>query len=137
MFIGQYDGVLDSKNRVFVPARLREAMDGNGPINGRARPFGWLIGGTEPIACETLCAKLISADTESFPILKTARQIGFGCVDSYQIETVGDDFSQHICTDFELPDLIPIRFPLLHVCKSICKQIILLLKARFKKPNRE
>ena len=32
MLIGHYDGVLDSKNRVFVPARLREEMDGNGHL---------------------------------------------------------------------------------------------------------
>ena len=110
-------------------------MDGRGPINGRARPFGWLIGGTEPIACETICAKLINADPDKLPILKTAKQVGFGCSDPTQIETVGDDFSQHICTDFKLPDLVPIRFSLLHVCKSICKQIILLSKAMTKKAD--
>lgn len=108
-------------------------MDGRGPINGRARPLGWLIGGTEPIACETVCARLIHADHENLPILKTARKIDFGCSDLAQIKTVGDDFSEQNCTDFELPDLVPIRFSLLHVCKSICKQIILLTKAMIKK----
>jgi uncharacterized protein (DUF362 family) len=108
-------------------------MEGHGPINGRARPLGWLIGGTEPIACETVCAKLIDAEPEAFPILKTAKQIGFGCSDLVQIETVGDDFSEHLCTDFEIPHLVPIRFSFPHVCKSICKQIILLMKATLKK----
>jgi uncharacterized protein (DUF362 family) len=109
------------------------AMDGRGPINGRARPLGWLIGGTDAIACETICARLIGVEPERLPIVKTARQIGFGCSDSTQIATVGDDYSQHVCTDFDLPGLIPIRFSLVHVLKSICKQIVLLAKAAIKK----
>ena len=109
------------------------AMDGPGPIRGRARPLGWLIGGTDPIACETICAKLIGIKSENVPIIKTARQIGFGCSDPAKIEIVGDDFPQSICTDFQLPKLVPIGFSLLHVCKSICKQILLLAKAAIKK----
>ena len=109
------------------------AMDGPGPIRGRARPLGWVIGGTDPIACETICAKLIGIKPENVPIIKTARQIGFGCSDPAKIEIVGDDFPQSICTDFQLAKPVPLRFSLLHVCKSICKQILLLTKAAFKK----
>jgi len=109
------------------------AMDGPGPIRGRAKPLGWLIGGTDSIACETICAKLIGINPQDVPIIKTARQIGFGCSDPAKIEIVGDDFPQSICTDFQLPKLVPIGFSLLHVCKSICKQILLLAKAAIKK----
>jgi uncharacterized protein (DUF362 family) len=109
------------------------AMDGPGPIKGRARPLGWLISGTDPIACETICAKLIGIKPEDIPIIKTARQMGFGCSDLTKIEIAGDDFPQTICTDFQLPKLVPLRFSLLHVCKSICKQILLLAKAAIKK----
>jgi len=109
------------------------AMDGPGPIRGRTRPLGWLISGTDPIACETICAKLIGINPQDVPIIKTARQIGFGCSDPAKIEIVGDDFPQSICTDFQLPKLVPIGFSLLHVCKSICKQILLLTKAAIKK----
>ncbi|MFZ2146661.1 MAG: DUF362 domain-containing protein [Sedimentisphaerales bacterium] len=109
------------------------AMDGQGPIRGRTRPLGWLIGGNDPIACETICAKLVGIEPENVPIIKTARQIGFGCSDPAKIEIVGDDFQQSICTDFQLPTLVPIRFSLPHVCKSICKQILLLTKAAIKK----
>jgi uncharacterized protein (DUF362 family) len=108
-------------------------MDGPGPIRGRARPLGWLIGGTDPIACETICAKLIGIEPYDIPIIKTARQMGFGCSDLTKIDIAGDDFSQNICTDFQLPELVPIGFSLLHVCKSICKQILLLTKAAIKK----
>lgn len=109
------------------------AMDGPGPIRGRARELGWLIGGTDPIACETICAKLIGLEPEDVPIIKTAKQTGFGCSDPNKIEIIGDDFPKSICTDFKLLELIPIRFSLFHVCKSICKQILLLAKAAIKK----
>ena len=108
-------------------------MDGPGPIRGRTRPLGWLIGGTEPIACETICAKLINTSPQEIPIIKTAKQIGFGCSEFEKIEIAGDDFPQSLCTDFDLPQLVPISFSLLHVCKSICKQIILLTKAAIKR----
>lgn len=109
------------------------AMDGPGPIRGRTRPLGWLIGGTDPIACETVCARLININPQEIPIIRTANQLAFGCSDFEKIEIAGDEFPQSVCTDFELPQLIPIRFSLLHVCKSIFKQIILLIKAAGKK----
>jgi uncharacterized protein (DUF362 family) len=108
-------------------------MDGPGPIRGRTRPLGWLIAGTDPIACETICARLIDINPQDLPIVRTAKKIGFPCSDPAEIEIAGDDFPQNICTDFKLPQLIPIRFSFLHVCKSICKQIILVTKAANKR----
>ena len=108
-------------------------MDRRGPIRGRARPLGWLIGGTEPMALETICCKLVDIKTDKLPILKTARQLGLPCPDVDKIEIPGDDFSDNICTDFELSEPSPLRFSLPHVCKSIVKQIILLAKATIKK----
>jgi uncharacterized protein (DUF362 family) len=104
-------------------------MDGPGPIRGRPRPLGWLIGGTDPIACEIVCSKLINLEPERLPVVNTAKQMGFGCTNSDNIEIVGDPFPQTVCTDFVLAEPIPIRFSLLHVCKSICKQMILLAKS--------
>jgi len=108
-------------------------MDGPGPIRGRARPLGYLVGGTEPIACETICAKLVNIKPEEVPIIKTARQMGFGCSEFDKIRILGDDFPESICTDFELSEPVPLRFSFLHVCKSICKQILLLAKSAIKK----
>jgi len=112
-------------------------MDGPGPIKGRARPLGFLLGGTEPIACETICCKLVNINPQDIPIIKTAKQMGFGCSDPDKITIAGDSLPQSPCTDFELPQLIPIRFSLPHVCKSVCKQILLLTKAAVKtKPQK-
>ena len=109
------------------------AMDGSGPIRGRARDLGWLIGGTDPIACETICAELVGIEPGDLPIVKTAQKIGFGRADRAKIEIAGDDFPSSTCSDFELPELIPIRFSLVQVCKSVFKQILLLAKAALKK----
>ena len=95
------------------------AMDGSGPIRGRARDLGWLIGGTDPIACETICAELVGIEPNDLPIVKTAQKIGFGCLDRAKIEIAGDDLSSNICTDFELPELVPIRFSLVQVCSPV------------------
>jgi uncharacterized protein (DUF362 family) len=108
------------------------AMDGPGPINGRARPLGWLIGGTDPIACEIVCSRLIKLDPDTVPIIKTAKKMNFGETNPEKIEIAGDPFPENVCDDFIPAQLIPIRFSLPHVCKSICKQIALLAKARRK-----
>ncbi|MDO8301782.1 MAG: DUF362 domain-containing protein [Sedimentisphaerales bacterium] len=98
------------------------AMEGPGPINGRPRPLGFLIAGQDPIACEIACARLIALPPEDLPIVRTARKISFGCGDPEHIEFLGDDFD--ICRDFERAELIPIRFSLPRVCKSIAKQLL-------------
>ncbi len=105
------------------------AMDGAGPISGRAREMGWIIGGTEPMAMETICCKLVNIKPDDLPIIKTARQMGLPCPDEDKIKILGDGFSESICTDFVLSEPVALRFSLLHVCKSICKQIILLAKS--------
>jgi len=112
-------------------------MDGPGPIKGRARPLGYLIGGTEPIACETICCGLVNIKPEELPMVKTARQIGFGCSDPDKIKIAGDDFPQKICMDFKLAEPVPLRFSFLHVCKSICKQILLLVKSLFQRTTKK
>ncbi len=106
------------------------AMDGPGPISGRARPLGWLIGGTEPVACEVVCSKLINLDCDRLSIVRAAKQLRFGCANYDDIEIAGDPFPQNVCDDFVLAEPIPIRFSLLHVCKSICKQALLLARPR-------
>ena len=105
------------------------AMDGRGPIRGRDRKLGWLIGGRDPIACEIICSELVNIELGEVPIIRTAEQMGYGFGNRDEIEVVGDDYSDNICMDFELPEPVPVRFSLVHVCKSICKQIVLLAKS--------
>jgi uncharacterized protein (DUF362 family) len=109
------------------------AMDSRGPIKGRARPLGWIIGGTEPMALETICSKLVNIKPEELPIIKTAKQLGLPCPDPDKIKIFGDDFSDNICMDFKMSEAAPLRFSLLHVCKSIGKQVIILSKSAIKR----
>lgn len=112
------------------------AMDGPGPIRGRARPLGWLIGGTEPFAMEMICAKLVNIKPEDVPIIKTAKQMGLCNFSPEDIKMLGDDFSENICTDFELPKLIPVRFPLHRIIKSVCRQVFLLAQSAWTKSRK-
>jgi len=99
-------------------------MDGGGPITGRARPLGYILAGVDAIACEIVCCKLVNIKAGDVAIIKTASQLGFGCTAAEKIKILGDDFT--VCTDFELPDPVPIRFSLPHVCRSVAKQVVLL-----------
>jgi len=109
------------------------AMDGPGPIKGRTRPLGWLIGGTEPFALEVTCSKMVNIKPEDVPIIKTARQMGLAYSNPEEIRILGDDFPENICTDFQLPKLVPLRFSLPRVGKSVCRQILLLAKSMIRK----
>ena len=108
-------------------------MDGPGPIRGHARPLGYLISGIDPVACETVCAQLVGIESSSLPIIKTAERMNFGCCDINKIRILGDSLPTEICTDFQIPKQIPIRFTFLHVCKSISKQAWLLIKEAIQK----
>ncbi len=108
------------------------AMEGPGPIHGRNRPFGWLIGSTEPIASERVCCEMVDLDPNHVPIIRTAAQMNFGPADRDRVETLGDDYRDAICTDFLWPKPIPLQFSPWHVCKSIARQTVMLLHAKRK-----
>jgi uncharacterized protein (DUF362 family) len=109
------------------------AMDGSGPIQGRARPLGWLIGGIDPVACEVICAELVDINPDNVPIINAAKKMNFGCAVRDKISVSGDDFSSDISRDFQPAKPIPLRFSLPHVCKSIFKQIGFLTHSRIVK----
>lgn len=101
------------------------AMEGQGPIRGPSRPLGWLIGGTDPIACEMTCCRLIGLEPDQVPMIRTARQIDFGCSDPDAVEIVGDALPATPCRDFRMPDMTPVKFSLPRICRSLARQILL------------
>ena len=109
------------------------AMDGQGPIHGRTRPLGWLIGGADPVACELICCKLVGMDPLNIPIITAARTLNFGCHSQDSIKLCGDDLSGNICEDFRPANLVPLGFSFPHVCRSIVRQMILLVKSHMAK----
>jgi len=113
------------------------ALEGQGPIRGPSRPLGWLIGGTDPIACERICCRLIGLEPQHVPIISTAERMGFGCSGGSDIEVLGDGLPATPCADFVRPRLAPVKFSLTHVCRSIGRQLLLLVRGTRTRHNRD
>jgi len=47
-------------------------MEGNGPIQGTAKPMGVLVAGTDPVAVDATCCRLMRIDPERVPYLQLA-----------------------------------------------------------------
>lgn len=108
------------------------AMQGKGPINGKPKSLGFLIGGSDPVACEALCCELVRFKPDEMPIMRAAKKIGFGCADFEKINILGDDYRSLICNDFQPSEQIPLRFSFPQICKSVIKQLIFLTKSFIK-----
>jgi len=104
------------------------AMHGPGPIRGKSKSLGWLIGGVDPIACEMVCCRLIGIEPDQLPIVQAARQAGFGCSDLGRIEIVGAALPPTPCPGFELAPPMPVKFSFGRVCRSITRQLLLLVR---------
>ena len=106
------------------------AMEGPGPIRGNPKQLGWLIGSVDPMAAEVICCDLIGLAPEQLPLIRTARKIGFGCMDKQNIQIVGDFLPAEGHTELVPAELIPLRFTPIRVIKSILRQIFILVKAK-------
>ncbi|MDD4890768.1 MAG: DUF362 domain-containing protein [Phycisphaerae bacterium] len=101
-------------------------QEGDGPIKGTPRRFGWLVGGVDGIAIERVCAELTGFAPEELRTLAAARTLGIGQPELEQIEVVGRSLEQERVTDFRRPpEMLEIRFPLLRVLKSTLKNLLL------------
>ncbi len=105
------------------------AMEGQGPISGRARPLGWLIGGADAVACEMACARLVNVEPYRVPLIRAAQAVGFGCPSAQALNLVGDDPSEGTCLDFRMAEQVPLRFSLGRVVKSIARGVVVSLRA--------
>jgi uncharacterized protein (DUF362 family) len=104
------------------------AMEGQGPISGRPRPLGWLVGGADAIACERACAQLVNVAPDRVPLIRTAQRMGFGCPSAAALTLVGDDPSAGLCLDFKMAEQVPLRFSLGRVVKSIARGVVVSLR---------
>jgi len=109
------------------------AMEGAGPINGQPRNVGFIIGSTDPIACETVCCDLIGITPSELPMIQTAKEMGFDSCDLSGISIIGDDYTQYKLNDFVPATQTPLSFSFGHICKSVAKQLLLLAKSAFKR----
>jgi uncharacterized protein (DUF362 family) len=76
------------------------AMEGDGPIMGRPRELGMLAMGTDLVAVDATCARVIGLDPWKIPYLRTASAF-LGNVDSRRIVSVGESPSRY-ATQFDI-----------------------------------
>lgn len=107
------------------------AMEGQGPISGKARPLGVLVAGVDPIACERVCCRIVNFNPKDLPILTTAENMHFGVSLNDSIMTVGDPVESLVCKDFQSAKQSALRFGLLRIIKSITKQAVILIRGIF------
>ena len=60
-------------------------------------------------------------------MLAGARRAAFGATQMDEIELLGGDLGELRVDDFLFPELTPLRFSLLRVCRSIARQARILL----------
>jgi uncharacterized protein (DUF362 family)/NAD-dependent dihydropyrimidine dehydrogenase PreA subunit len=68
-FIVEYYKTIE-KNIFFNLVDAVEIMEGDGPANGEKRHYGYIIGGTNAVAVDTLCAKIAGLKIKEVPFLR-------------------------------------------------------------------
>lgn len=76
------------------------AMEGDGPIMGRPRALGMLAMGTDLVAVDATCARVIGLDPWKIPYLRKASAF-LGNIDSGRIVPVGEPLSRY-ATQFDV-----------------------------------
>jgi uncharacterized protein (DUF362 family) len=66
------------------------AMEGRGPINGRPRQLGVILGGTDPVAVDATAMRLVGLDPETSKHVVMAAEEGLGIMDVERIDVDGD-----------------------------------------------
>ncbi len=77
-------------------------MEGNGPVIGNPVCLNLLAAGTNPVAVDSICSRLMGYDPESIPHIVLSSKRGVGPIDLDHIEVLGDDWLS-LGRDFEPP----------------------------------
>jgi len=88
------------------------AMEGNGPNSGTPRQLGVLIAGKNPVAVDTVAARLAGIPPDLLPVEREARRRGLPGTSLDQITVTGDLPLEAIKPPFLLPDGLDIQFGL-------------------------
>lgn len=106
------------------------AMEGQGPINGQPRNLGLLLASADAAAVDRIAAELVGAPADQLEMLTAARKAEAGATDLADIELLGESLDTLRIDDFLFAEQIPLRFGLLRVCKSIARQLRILIHER-------
>lgn len=77
-------------------------MEGNGPIIGNPINLNILAAGTNPVAVDSICSRIMGYDPESIPHIDLTSKRGVGPTKLDEIEVVGDDWTKY-CQSFTPP----------------------------------
>ncbi|MGP8243880.1 MAG: DUF362 domain-containing protein [Bryobacteraceae bacterium] len=75
-------------------------MEGNGPIQGAAKPAGVLVAGRDPVAVDATCCRIMKIDPLRIAYLQMAAQSGAALAEA-NIRQIGEDVAR-VATPFEL-----------------------------------
>lgn len=79
------------------------AMEGNGPSGGNPRSVGAVIGGTDPVAVDTVAAGMMGYRDGVVPTTRYGAELGLGTQDRNEIEILGEAPESFDTGGFELP----------------------------------
>jgi uncharacterized protein (DUF362 family)/NAD-dependent dihydropyrimidine dehydrogenase PreA subunit len=78
-----------------------EAMEGNGPGGGEPRSLNLLMFSYDPVAMDTIAARIMGLEPHTIPVLYWAEKIGFGSLSDLQL--VGDPLDIFLVNHFDVP----------------------------------
>lgn len=84
------------------------AMEGDGPIMGKPRALGFVAMGTDPVAVDATCARVIGLDPLKIAYLEPASKF-LGHVDERRIDQRGEPPSRYAARFDVIPDLEHLR----------------------------
>ncbi|MCK4850152.1 MAG: DUF362 domain-containing protein [Phycisphaerae bacterium] len=106
------------------------AMEGQGPVRGSPRKLGLLLASADAAAVDRVACELVAAPSAQVPMLAAAQRAAVGATKMAEIELLGQDLQEFRINDFLFPELTPLRFSLLRVCRSIGRQVRILMSER-------
>ena len=84
------------------------AMEGNGPASGTPVPMNVLLISQDPVAIDTVFAKLVDLDPDYVPLITAGAEMGLGEKEWAKIEILGDDPIKMINRNFNV-ERIPVK----------------------------
>jgi len=88
------------------------AMEGNGPGSGDPLPVGALLAGINPVAVDTVAARLAGIPADLLPVEREAEKMGLQGTDLDEIEIIGDQLELFGQRPFKLPAGLDAQFGL-------------------------
>jgi uncharacterized protein (DUF362 family) len=76
------------------------AMEGAGPVEGTAVPWGVALAGSDALAVDTLAARLMGFELREIGYLSYCAELGLGCADLEQIRVVGNIAPEAVVRSF-------------------------------------